>query len=128
MALSEAKLMEVEQALKENPDFMTQDDHIEEHVKGDYWNGLFNSTQTRGNFYFTKEKMIFVSGWGLNSFAIKYSDIREVRKCMISLFIPTGILVTAVDENGKEKKYKCSVLKRAQWLEFLSRKTGIALA
>lgn len=63
MALSEAKLMEVEQALKENPDFMTQDDHIEEHVKGDYWNGLFNSTQIRGNFYFTREKMIFVSGW-----------------------------------------------------------------
>ncbi|NLL78465.1 MAG: hypothetical protein GX234_01405 [Clostridiales bacterium] len=72
--------------------------------------------------------MIFVSGWGVNSFAVKYSDIREIKKCMISMFIPTGILVTAVDENGKNKKYKCSVMKRAQWMEFLSKKTGIALA
>ncbi len=40
--------------------------------------------------------------------------------------MPTGILVTYTDENGKSVKKKCSVLKRKDWLAFLRDKTGIA--
>ena len=102
---------------------MNQGDSIEENIQGDYW--TFTG-QTRGNYFFTKEKMIFISGWGIESFAIPYSDIKEIKKCMISLFIPTGIKLTVFDQNkGKEKKYKCSVLKRNDWIEFLSKKSGI---
>ncbi len=122
MDLSEQKKQEWEKTLREL-ELMSEEDVIEEHTTGDYW---WLTSQTRGNFFFTKEKFIFVSGFGLDNFAVKYTDIKEIKKCMISLFLPTGILVTADNqEKGKTKKYKCSVMKRKNWMEYLSQKTGV---
>lgn len=123
MALQEAKKTEWEKTLRELK-LMDEQDGIEEHVKGDWWK---LGSQTRGNFFFTKEKFIFVSGFGLDNFAIRYTDIKEIKKTMINFFLPTGILVTAYDEEkGKNKKYKCSVMKRKNWMAFLSGKSGIS--
>lgn len=123
MDLNEQKKQEWEKTLRELQ-LMSEEDVIEEHTAGDYW---WLTSQTRGNFFFTREKFIFVSGFGLDNFAVKYTDIKEIKKCMISFFIPTGILVTADDkESGKTKKYKCSVMKRQNWMEYLSKKSGVA--
>lgn len=123
MALKPAKQAEWEKTLKEL-ELISEDDCIVEHVQGDRWTF---SSQTRGNFFFTKEKFVFVGGFGLKSFAVKYSDIKEIKKCMISMFIPTGIRVTAFNpESGKEERYKCSVMKRKNWMAYLSEKSGVA--
>ena len=104
---------------------MEAEESIERHTAGDYW--WFN-TQKRGNFFFTKEKMIFISGFGMEKFAIKYKDIAGLKKCCVGPFIPTGIKVIVQDENGKQKKYKCSVLKRKEWIAYLQEKSGITVA
>jgi len=124
MKLTEAKKLEWEKTLKEI-NLIEAADSIEEHTQGDLWS--FGS-QSRGNFFFTKEKFVFVSGFGLNNFAINYSDIKGLKKSMINFFIPTGITVTALDpEKGKTKKYKCSVMKRKDWMAYLSQRAGITL-
>ena len=124
MKLAEKKKAEWEKTLKET-NLIGAADSIEEHTQGDLWS--FGS-QSRGNFFFTKEKFVFVSGWGLNSFAINYSDIKDLKKSMINFFIPTGITVTAFDpEKRKDTKYKCSVMKRKEWMAYLSQKAGITL-
>lgn len=121
MALKEEKKAEWEKTLRELK-LMDEQDGIEEHVKGDWWS---LGSQARGNFFFTKEKFIFVSGFGMNNFSVPYTDIKEIKKTMINFFIPTGIMVTAYDkESGKNKKYKCSVMKRKDWMAFLSGKSG----
>lgn len=122
MALTEAKKQEWEGTLRQL-ELMSADDGIEEHTQGDYW---WLVTQTRGNFFFTKEKLIFVSKFGFDNFAIKYTDIRRIKKSFVGPFIPTGITVTAVDpEKGKEKKYKCSVMKRQHWMDLISKRAGL---
>ena len=93
MQLTEAKRLEWEKTLKE-VELMSAADEIIEHTQGDYW--TFGS-QTRGNYFFTNEKFIFVSGWGIKNFSINYSDIKGLKKSMIGPFIPTGITVTAQD-------------------------------
>lgn len=70
--------------------------------------------------------MIFISGWGLEKIVIPYSKIKAMKKCFVGPFIPTGIKITALDESGKEKKYKFSVMKRNNWIEYLSGKSGVA--
>lgn len=113
MNLSEQKKQEWEKTLRELQ-LMEENDVIEEHTAGDYW---WLISQTRGNFFFTKEKFIFVSGFGLDNFAVKYTDIKEIKKCMITLFLPTGILVTADNQeiclfhNGAVEKM-CWLMKR----------------
>lgn len=122
MALKEQKKAEWEKTLREL-ELMDENDCIENHTAGDYWTF---ASQKRGNYFFTKEKFIFVSGFGLESFSIKYTDIKDIKTCMINFFIPTGMLVTADNqENGKTKKYKCSVLKRKQWISYLGEKSHI---
>lgn len=123
MALNEQKKQEWEKTLKEL-ELMEEGDVIESHTKGDYWK---LGSQTRGNFFFTRDKLVFVGGFGLDNFSVKYSDMKAIKKCMINFFIPTGILVTADNqENGKTKKYKCSVLKRKDWMQVLSAKSGVS--
>lgn len=95
---------------------------IEEHTNGDYW---FYTSQARGNFFFTQEKIIFVSGWGFEQIAIPYRNIRSVKKCTVGLFFPTGIKVTALNEIGKLQVYKLSVLNRKYWIEYLTAKSGV---
>lgn len=125
MNLSESKKQEWESTLREL-ELIAADDVIEEHTSGDYW---FLVSQTRGNFFFTREKFVFVSGLGFDNFAINYSDIKGIKKTFVGPFIPTGIVVTALDpKKGKEKKYKCSILKRQQWMDLISQKSGVPLA
>lgn len=124
MALTEGKKKEWEDTLREL-ELIDAEDSIEQHTAGDYW---WLNTQKRGNFFFTKEKMIFTSGFGMNNFSIKYKDIVGLKKCCVGLFIPTGIKVTVQDENGEQKKYRCSVLKRKEWIAYLEGKSGVAVS
>lgn len=124
MALTEEKKKEWENTLKEL-ELMNADDEIVDHLAGDYWKkGLLGRDQVRGNFFFTKERFIFCGGWGIHNLSILYNDIKELRLCNISMIMPTGIEITAMNpEKGKEEKYQISVLKRKEWLEVLKQKT-----
>ena len=98
---------------------------IEDYIKGDYWSF---SGQTRGQYLFTNKKVVFFSGFGVKVVPIQYSNIRGIKKCMVSLFIPTGIKVTVFDpEKNKEVSHKLSVMKRANWMNYLSQKSGVPL-
>lgn len=99
---------------------------IEEFVSGDYWRTF--GGQISGQYFFTNQKVIFIAGFGLKTVVIRYSDIKEIKKCMISMFIPTGIKVTTINqENGKEETHKLSLMKRANWINLMSAKSGIAV-
>ncbi len=103
------------------------DDHIIEHTKGDLWEML---SQSRGNFFFTNEKFVFVGGLlGADSFAVRYSDIKELKLVNVGgliPIIPTGIMVICQNpENGKTMKKKCSVMKRKEWIEYLREKARL---
>ena len=115
-----------EKSLKE-AGYMDADDHIIEHTKGDLWTMM---SQTRGNYFFTNEKFIFAGGLlGASNFAVKYSDIKEMKFVNVGgliPIIPTGIMVTCQNpENGKTEKHKCSVMKRKEWREYLRQKAGL---
>lgn len=101
-------------------------DTIQEHTKGDLW----DPGQISGDFFFTTEKFVYVSGGliGRVSFSIPYNKITGLKLCNIGFipFLPTGIRVTYTDEDGKTKKKKCSVMKRKQWLAYLQEKTGVS--
>ena len=122
----EAKKQEIEQSLIERK-LMEPGDTLEITEKGDYWEKflIFNS-QTRGYYYFTKERLIFIGGVaGSTFFSIKYINIKSINKCNISLFIPTGIKLEVFDEKkNKIKKYRMSVLNRSKWIEVLNSKTN----
>ena len=115
-----------EKSLRE-AELMSEDDHIIEHTKGDLWEMM---SQTRGNFFFTNEKFIFVGGLlGASNFAVKYSEIKELKLVNVGGLIPvipTGIMVICQDpENGKTVKHKCSIMKRKEWIEYLRGKAGL---
>ena len=121
MALSEAQKQEWEKTLREL-ELISEEDALEEHTAGSYW---WLASQTRGNFFFTKEKFIFISGLGFDNYAIKYSDIRAIKKSVVGPFIPAITVTAFVPEKGKEKRYKCSVWKRQKWIDLLCKKSGI---
>lgn len=122
MALTQDKKQGWEETLR-TLELIGADESIEEHTKGDRWTF---ASQISGNFFFTAEKIIFVSGFGGDQVAIPYSNIKAMKKCFVGPFIPTGIKITALNEKGKEKKYKFSVLKRNNWIEHISGKSGVA--
>lgn len=122
MALTEKKKNEWIDALRELG-LLGATETFEEHTQGDYWT-LFG--QTRGNYFFTADKIIFVSGFGAEQIVIPYSNIKAMKKCFVGPFIPTGIKITALNENGKEKNYKLSVMKRNDWINFISQKSGVS--
>lgn len=126
MNLSPQKREELENTLRENG-FMSAEDSIEETEKGDYYPSSMN--QVRGSYYFTHEKIIFISGWGTHSFAIKYTDILTIEKSFVGLFMPFGVTLTVNEgENGSlaRAKYKLSLLGRAKWIDYFSKKAGIS--
>lgn len=123
MALTEEQRLEIEKTLKE-VELMSADDVLEDCVKGDYYSMM---KQIRGQYYFTRERVVFMSGWGLETFGINYTDIRDIKKSTVGPFMPFGVTVSAEDkESGKVKKYKFSLMKRAQWIDYLAKKAGIA--
>ena len=95
MSLTEQKKAEWEKTLREAA-LIGPMDTIQEHTKGDFWD---LTSQISGNFFFTTEKFVFVSGGliGKVSFSIPYSKITELKLCNIGgliPLIPTGIKVT----------------------------------
>ena len=125
MNLTADKAAELEKNFIEN-DLMSQGDHIIENIKGDYWEGfLIFQSQTRGAYYFTNERVIFVGGFaGSYSWSLSYKDIKKIDKCLIGLF-PFGIKLTYYNEEKcKDKKHKMSVLSRSKWIEFLNARTN----
>ena len=103
-------------------ELLKEGDFIVEMVKGDY----YSFGQNRGSYFFTNEALIFVSGFGVTTAVLPYCNIKEIKKCFVGPFIPTGIKVTDFDEKkGKNKKHKLSVLGRKKWMEYLSQKQEI---
>lgn len=125
MSLTEQKRIEWESKLKEL-EMMSAEDSIQEHTQGDLWEFI---SQTRGNYFFTGEKFIFVGGlMGSTNFTIPYSSITGLKLCNVGGIIPvipTGIKVTYSDETGKTRTKKCSVLKRKDWLAYLCEKSHV---
>ena len=127
MKLTEQKKKEWEDTLKEI-ELMPAADSIQEHTQGDLWEFL---AQTRGNYFFTETRFIFTGGLlGAYNFSIPYNAITELKLCNVGTLpiIPTGIKVTYTDENGKVCKKKCSVLKRKEWLAYLTERTSVVTA
>lgn len=123
MSVNENNKNEWEKTLKEM-DLLKEGDSIVEIVKGDY----YSFGQNRGSYFFTNEALIFVSGFGVTSVVLPYRNVKEIKKCFVGPFIPTGIKVTVFDEKkGKNKKHKLSLLGRKKWMEYLSQKTKVAL-
>lgn len=119
MKLSNDKKAEWEKTLKE-VELINADDMIEEHVQGDLWSFM---SQTRGNFFFTKEKFVFVSGFGVHNFSVAYENITGMKTCNVGgliPLIPTGIKVSFIDSEGKNVTKKCSVMKRKNWMAYLA--------
>lgn len=118
MKLAQSKKEKWEQTLREL-ELISADDVIEEHTQGDLWTFM---SQTRGNYFFTKEKFIFVSGFGLENFAVAYGDISGLKTCNVGgliPIIPTGIKVSFMNSEGKMVTKKCSVMKRKEWIAYL---------
>ncbi len=118
MKLAQSKKEKWEQTLKEL-ELIAADDVIEEHTQGDLWTFM---SQTRGNYFFTKEKFIFVGGFGLENFSVAYGDISGLKTCNVGgliPIIPTGIKVSFMNSEGKLGTKKCSVMKRKEWIAYL---------
>ena len=118
MKLSEKQRLNWEKTLKESS-LMDENDVIEEHTQGDLWTFF---SQTRGNYFFTKEKFIFISAFGVETFSVAYGDISGMKTCNVGgliPIIPTGIKVSFMDEKGKLVTKKCSVMKRKNWIAYL---------
>ena len=123
MNLSEKDKKEWEDLLRER-EVMKEGDAIVEYVKGDY----YSLGQNRGRYFFTNESLIFVGGFGVTIAVLPYRNIKEIKKCFVGPFIPTGVKVTVFDEKkGKNKKHKLSLLGRKKWMEYLSKQSGVAL-
>ncbi len=118
MKLAQSKKEQWEKTLKEL-ELMGEDDVIEEHTQGDLWTFM---SQTRGNYFFTKEKFIFAGGLGLDNFSVAYGDISGLKTCNVGgliPIIPTGVKVSFMNDKGKLVTKKCSVMKRKDWIAYL---------
>ena len=118
--MTEEKLKECEQYLKEG-NLLEDNDKLLIVEKGDYWEKiLFFNMQSRGYFYFTKKCIIFIGDLGATKFKAPYKSIKDIKKCNVGLFIPTGIKLTVFDEKkNKNKTYKMSLLKRDKWIKYI---------
>ena len=99
MGLSEKDKNEWEKVLREG-DLMKEGDSIVESVKGDY----YYLGQNRGTYFFTNEAVIFVSGFGGTSAVLPYKNIKEIKKCFVGPFIPTGIKKEKLQKKKKLTK------------------------
>lgn len=115
----------MEKKLKELK-LMDENDTIQKQVQGDY----YSFGQNRGTYYFTEKAIIFFSGMaGSVTAVIPYEDVKEMKKCFVGPFIPTGIKLTVFDQQkGKNKKHKLSILGRKQWISYITEKTGVDLS
>lgn len=124
MAIKKEDILEIEKSLKD-ASLIEKSDTLEMFQKGDYWERiLFINSQIRGYYYFTKKSIVFIGGaLGSTKWVVPYESIKELKKCKIALFMPTGIKIEYYDETkSKLKKYKMSILKRDKWFEFIKDK------
>ncbi len=79
----------------------------------------------QGTLIFTKEKLVFMTTFGVSQFAIDYSDVREVSKKLAGL-LPMGMQVSAYNKKtDKIKKYKFWLGGRKKWMQLISEKAGL---
>lgn len=82
-------------------------------IKGDYWEkGLLGYSQKRGYIWLTNERIHVEAGF-TKIIDIDLKDIVELKKCNISLFIPTGVDVVT----RENKTYRLSILKREEQIQ-----------
>lgn len=108
--------------------FIKSGDQVEEVLPANWAEvslGLLASWR-KGTLIFTKEKLIFMTAFGISQFSLDYSDIREIKKSFAG-FLPMAMTITAFDKKSdKTKKYKLWVTGRGKWIKKVVEKAGIA--
>lgn len=108
--------------------FMKSSDQVEDVLPANWAEvslGLIASWR-KGTLVLTKEKLIYMTSFGISQFAIDYSDIRGVKKSFAG-FLPMAITISAYDKKtDKTKKYKLWVTRRSKWLKKIADKAGIS--
>lgn len=121
MAMSESELIALWEENLQKRELLDEGEHVEALVMGSYWDDL---GQHSGNIYFTSEKLVYISGWGVGEIVIPYKAIAKIQKKGI-LFIPTGIDLTVKYADGDIKIISFAIFKRKRWVALLEQKTGI---
>lgn len=86
---------------------------LQHEIKGDYWEkGLLGYSQNRGYIWLTNERIHVEAGFA-KIIDIDLKDIVALKKCNISLFIPTGVDVVT----HEDKTYRLSILKREEQIQ-----------
>lgn len=103
---------------------LRENEVIEREMASDYWEslGFIMTSQVRGRYCFTNQRIIFRGGWG-KEVEIAYADIESITKCNVGgliRFVPTGIKVMMKDG----KRHYLSVLKRKEVMELIQNKLG----
>lgn len=127
MANSEKQLSRWQRALTDL-NAISSNDKVESYHPANWasMSFLIFGSWRQGTLLFTKEKLVYMTTFGVNQFSIDYSDIREIKKCFAG-FLPMGMLIMAYDKKtDKIKKYKFWVSGRKKLMQQLSEKTGIA--
>lgn len=127
MANKEKQISKWQKALSER-DLISDNDKVEAYVVAKWAEINFGpiGNWRQGTLVFTKEKVIFMTTFGISQLAIDYGDIREVKKCFAG-FLPMGMQIAAYDKkNDKVKKHKFWLGHRGRWMDFISEKSGLA--
>lgn len=127
MANQEKTLARWQKALIEL-NLIGSDDKVEDCVMANWSSFNFGpiGNWRQGTLIFTKQKLVYMTSFGVSQFAIDYADIREVKKCFAG-FLPMGMLVSAYDKKtDKIKKYKFWLSGRGKWIRKIVEKSGVA--
>lgn len=104
------------------------DDKVEEYTTASWAEASFGliASWRRGTLIFTKQKIVFMTTFGVSQLSIEYSDIREVKKNFAG-FLPMGMKIMAYNKKSdKVKGYKFWLAGRRKWIEKIAEKAGIA--
>ncbi len=126
MSNQEKQLSRWQKALTEL-NLISSDDKVEDYIMANWASFSFAifGTWRKGTLLFTKQKLIYMTSFGVSQFTINYADIREVRKCFAGL-LPMGMQVTAYDKKtDKVKKYKFWLTGRGKWIKRIVEKAGL---
>ena len=126
MANQEKQLAKWQKALEEL-NLISSNDKVEEYIMANWAAMSFAifGTWRKGTLIFTKEKLIFMTTFGVSQFAINYDDIRGVQKSFAGL-LPMGMTVTAYDnKTDKTKKFKFWLTGRGKWIKKITDKAGL---
>ena len=117
---TEEDCQKIQAELRES-ELIAADEYVEKVTDGDYWD-MMGMSQTRGHWYFTNKQIIFIGGlMGGEVVHIPVDRIKSVKKYNIRFIIPTGIKVVAENDKGKDKTYRLSVMKRENWIDYITK-------